>query len=361
MALIYENGNVRLYDAALPSFAETELARLYKNVFSSVARFVAMDELAHACAYVASEHGEVTCLLLFRREAGTVRVLNEVIAIDENEVRRFSGTVFTVFPSVALISFRAIRADIRQLPFPYQQFNCLEDIVLDLPGTADAYFSSLGKNMRASLKRYQKKIAADLPGFHYSIGPGRDASPQQLAAIVALSSARMASKKQVSAHTDDKTAQLIRLAKACGVVVVASIDDKVCAGVICTEVGGNFFMHVVAHDPAYDGYRIGKLCCYLSICDAIARGGKEYHFLWGRYEYKYRLLGVQRELDRLVVYRSRLRMALHCKVFFQTALRGHGRRIKRWLQDEQRRADSVTGALAALLLKTWQRLGWRVR
>lgn len=359
MALIYENGNVRLYEAELPSFAEAELVRLYKNVFASVVRLAAMGELVRAGTYVASECGEVTCLLLFRREAGTVRVLNEVITIDESEVRRFARTMFTAFPSVALLTFEAIRANIRQLPFPYQQFNCLEDIVLDLPGTIEAYFGSLGKNMRASLKRYQKKIAADLPGFHYTIEHGSQISEQQLAAIVALSSARMASKRQVSSHTDDKTAQLIHLAQACGVVLVASIDGKVCGGVICTEVGGNFFMHVLAHDPAYDAYRIGKLCCYLSICDAIARGGRQYHFLWGRYEYKYRLLGVQRELDRLIVYRSRIAMLLHCKVVLRTALRGHGRRLKRWLQDDKRRAHKITGALAALLLQTWQRLDWR--
>lgn len=346
---ISDGSVVSLYAHPLPSFVEADLARLYRNIFSSAAWLQILGQWQQACAYVVRKRGEVTHVLLFRRESRAVHVLNEVIAMREDEVQRFASTIFAAFKSVRIVSFEAIQAEISRLSFPYQQFNCLEDIVLALPGTVDAYFSGLGKNMRSSLKRYQKKIAGDFPGFRYAVYENNDVSEQHIIDIVALSSARMASKNQVSAHTDIKTARLIRLVQAYGVVLVATIDGRICAGVICTHFEGNFFMHIIAHDPAYDDYRIGKVCCYFSICDAIGRVAKEYHFLWGQYEYKYRLLGVQRDLDRLVVYRSPIQLMLSCMTFLRTAWRGYGRRAKHWLLDEKRKDKQVP----KLLLAAW--------
>jgi hypothetical protein len=338
---------VCIYDCPLPSFIENELERLHRNVFSSLARLRSQGLLPQVSAYVVRRGSRVTSLLLFRRSGAAVHVLNEAIGLDQAELEQFARTVFESYGGVGVVAFPAIACRISRLPFPWQQFNSREDIVLELPATADAYFAALGKNMRASLKRYQKKIAAEIPGFSYAIHEGKDVSEQQIAGIVALSSARIASKRQAPTHTDEKTAQLARLVRARGVVLVASAGERVCAGVICTNFGGNFFMHVVAHDPAFDEYRLGKVCCYLSICDAIARGAKEYHFLWGRYEYKYRLLGVQRDLDRVMVYRSRLHMLLNGGRVLHTAWRGYGRRAKQWLRDEQPAGDRLTELVRA--------------
>jgi hypothetical protein len=343
---------LQIYESPLPAFIEQELARLYKNVFSSVVRIRSQGLEEQVRAFVARRGEEVTCVLLFRRQGRTVHVLNEALALRAHDVARFASMVFETYKSVRLIGFPAVRTTITRIAFPYQQFDCLEDIVLDLPATPDAYFSALGKNMRASLKRYQKKMVADFPGFRYAIFEAKDVSEQDLFAIVGLSSARIASKSQLPTHTNEKTRQLIRLVKECGLVLVATIDGRVCAGVICTRFGGNVFMHVVAHDPAYDEYRLGKLCCYLSICDAIARGASQYHFLWGRYEYKYRLLGQQRDYDRLVIYRSRLALLLSLKVFLQAAWRGYGRRAKWWLLDERQKDRKW----AQLALGAWRRL-----
>jgi hypothetical protein len=343
---------VCIYQHPLPPFVESELAALYQNVFASLARLRALGLMPDACAYVARRGQRITCLLLFRRHQQVIEVFNEAIRLPADELARFTGTVFAAFPTANVVSFHAIEAALTRLPFPSQQFNCLEDIVLELPASEDAYFSALGKNMRTSLKRYQKKIAADLPTVRYDIYHGQEAGEQQIAAIVALSSARIASKHQVPSHTDARTAELIRLVRECGVVLVASSGERVLAGVICTHFGGNFFMHVVAHDPLLDDYRLGKICCYLSICDAIARGAREYHFLWGRYEYKYRLLGVQRELDRIVIYRSRIWMVLNFRIFLNTAWRGYSRRAKRWLGERQPLLANLAGRLQC----TWRRL-----
>lgn len=62
-----------------------------------------------------------------------VQVLNEGMIISEEEVARFVSAIFTAFQSVNVISFHVAKPDIRTLPFPYQRFNCTEDIVLALP------------------------------------------------------------------------------------------------------------------------------------------------------------------------------------------------------------------------------------
>jgi hypothetical protein len=341
-----------IYEAPLPAFIEPELERLYRSVYASLARVRSLELSEQVDAFVVTRFEQVTAIVLFQRRGGRVEVLIEAIALRSADLALFARTVFERYRAVSVIRLPALRAAALRLPFPFQRFDCIEDIVLELPATNEAYFAELGKNMRASLKRYQKKIVTELPGFRYAFYEKDKISEQHVAAIVALSSARIASKQQAPTHTSEKTRQLLRLVRECGVVLVATLDGRICAGVICTCVAGNFFMHVVAHDPAYDDYRLGKICCYLSIRDAIARGGGEYHFLSGRYDYKYRLLGRQRDFDRVVIYRSRLALLRNAKLFVQTAWRGYGRRAKGWLLDEQRR-DS---RWVRLLLGGWRRL-----
>jgi hypothetical protein len=96
---------------------------------------------------------------------------------------------------------------------------------------------------------------------------------------------------------------------------------------------------------------LGTLCSYLTICECIARVGSEYHFLWGQYEYKYRLLGVQRDLDCLVVYRSRAHVVLCSDLALTIAVRGYLRAAKVWLRDRASSKDSVVPRLALNVLR----------
>ncbi len=327
---------ISFYENAVPSFVEVEMERLYENIFSSIAKFTADGATEPVSTYVVRKDGQVSTVFLFRRRNQKVEVINEAIRIDEEEIWRFADAVFTEFSAVTVISFHAIQAAISRHPFPYQRFNCLEDIVLSLPTTAETYLASLGKNMRAHIKRYMKKLERDFPSFHYQIYVKEDVSAQHIREIIGLSNARMAVKNKISLHDEKKTEQLIRLVKKCGLVVIATIGGRICAGVICSRYGPNYFMHVIAHDPAYDDYRLGKLCCYRTICECIDRAGKEFHFLWGRYEYKYKLLGVQQELDHIAIYRSRSHLLINGDMALKVAFKGYGRQVKRWLLDPKR-------------------------
>jgi hypothetical protein len=327
---------VSFYQNEIPDFVETELERLYANIFASIVKLKSENRLHDVNVYIARKNSKVQTLLLFHQNKGRVEVLNEVIKLNSEDIYRFVEAVFTKYKAVTAISFHAIQIGIVDITYPYQKFDYLEDIVLSLPDTPEAYFSNLGKNMRNSIKRYQKKIDQDFPFYHYEFYEDAGIREQHVRDIIVLSSARMAHKKKISLHDDKKTEQLLRLVKTSGLVSVATIEGKVCAGVICSRSGNNYFMHVVAHDPRYDDYRLGKLFCYRTICECIRRGGKEFHFLWGRNEYKYKLLGVHRELNRVAVYRSRMQFFRNGDMALKIAFKGYGRLIKRWLLDKNR-------------------------
>ena len=93
---------------------------------------------------------------------------------------------------------------------------------------------------------------------------------------------------------------------------------------------------MLAHDPTYDEYWLGILCCYLTMCECIQRGAEEFHFLWGRYEYKYTLQGVKRDLDNIAIYRSRMHLFLHFDRAINFSLHSSLRKLRLFLHDAKK-------------------------
>jgi CelD/BcsL family acetyltransferase involved in cellulose biosynthesis len=175
-----------------------------------------------------------------------------------------------------------------------------------------------------------------------------DIDEQHVRDIIALNRARMAAKNKSSDMDAAEAARLLRLVRQGGLVSVMLLDGRVAAGTVCSRVGANYFMHVNAHDPAYDDARLGKLCCFMTICDCIGRGGKEFHFMWGRFEYKYQFLGVQQDFNELIVYRSYARMLRHAASALRTAFDGYAREWKFRLLDVADHPDHGNAVSRAL-------------
>jgi CelD/BcsL family acetyltransferase involved in cellulose biosynthesis len=299
---------VCFYDNEVPAFAETELERLYECVMTTVARFAIYNAAPGASTYLVREHGLVTALFLFRREARQVVVYNEQVTLGRSELNRFADAVFARYPSVRRISFYAIDAPARGVRYPMLRRECLEDIRLALPPSTDEYLESLGSHTRATVRRYRRHLQRDFPSFRFQVYDGSEASDDQVRQIVALNRARMNAKGQVSYHTDAAVEQLVQLVRKYGLLCVATIDERIVGGAICTRVGSTYQLVVLAHDPLFDKYRLGRLCCCFSICHAIEQGGAQYVFGWSRYDYKFRLNGREKPLYRVVLYRSRRHM-----------------------------------------------------
>jgi hypothetical protein len=323
-----------VYRNTVPPFAEADLDRLYGHVFSSLAQFLVYDGVgADTHTYAARRGDETIAIFLFRIEDRMVQVLNEQINVHVDEIERFVRHAFATFPTIEMVSFQAVRIDGGQVPFPHQQFYRTEDIVLTLPGSADEYLDSLGKATRKNMKYHANRLKRNFPQLTFEVYLDDQILPQDVRDIFELNRARMANKNKTSEMDEVETARVARLVRSRGLVSVMRIDGRVCAGTVCSRVGDNYFMHINAHDPAYDDARLGKLCCYFTIRDCIERGGSEFHFLWGRFGFKYLMLGVQQDFDQLVVYRSPARFIKNAGVALPIAFNGYLRKVKFRLLD----------------------------
>jgi len=347
--------SIQCHDGDVPAFVGPALEKLYGNLFSSLAYYRAFGGADNASAYVVRDGKNIVCAWLFQRHRNTVRVVNEGMRVDQDDLMRFARYIFDRFPKVDVISFHAVRANLVDLPLPCQRFNCLEDMVLTLPSSAENYTAALGRSTRSYIHRYMNKLKRDFPAYEYRVF-GPEIEEHQIRHIIGLNRLRMATKGKESINDEDITRRIVQLVRECGLVGVIMIDGRICAGSINYRAGTNFFLETLAHDPAWDDYRLGTLCCYLTICECIKRGGGEYHFLWGQDAYKTRLLGVQRDLDDIVVYRSWLHMVLYGKLVMQHLWHAAVRRARIWVR-QMRRRDSFGGRLVARVWRLVRGIG----
>ena len=342
--------SVQCHDNDIPPFVDTALQQLYGNLFSSLAYSKVFGGAENASTYVVRDGDEIVCVWLFRHEGNRVRVINEGFRLERAEVIRFADHIFATYPSAHMIAFHAVQAQRWKLPYPSQRYNCLEDMVLQLPRTAADYFASLGKSTRNYVNRYLNKLKRDFPTFRFQVLEARDIDQQMVQQIIELNRSRMQDKVKVSINNDETAQRILRLAQQCGFIGVITIDGRIAAGTINYRVGDNFFLEVLAHNPAYNDYRVGTLCCYQTICECIASGGKEYHFLWGQDEYKSRLLGVQRDLDHIVLYRSHLHALRHGGEMMRNVVSAGERKVRLWLRHTRRENGFLARVLSAAIL-----------
>ncbi len=340
------------YDNDVPAFVEADIARLYGSLFATLPHLRQCGKLGPTVStYVTRHNGIVDTVLLFQRQGDRVTVLNELIALSARDIGAFSDFVFARYPSVARIGLNAVSADLAALPYPSQRFVCAEDIVVTPLTTVDAYTRGLSKNIRKTMRRHTNALRRERPSYHYAVLPSEAVTDALVRDIIGFNRARMAVKERISAYTDQETAWILALTRASGIVSVITIDGKVCAGAVCCSVADHYYMLVGAHDPAFDEFGLGTLCCYQSICSYIERGARHLHLLWGRHPYKTSLGGVPRRFDRITVYRSGLACLRHLDHAAFTALTGGAREARLWLVDAEAE-DSVRGRMAARL--------WRV-
>lgn len=333
--------HVSCHDDEVPSFAGPAIDRLYGHLYCSLSYFEVAHEVAGASTYVAWSGSTPVSVLLFRRTKHEVTVISDYLTLHEAEIGRFADYVFDRFKTVTVISFRKVRADISRLAYPWHAVACSEDMVVALPPTVKEYEAAVGKNMRRNIKRYTGALVKEFPSYRYQLYRAGDISEQQIRDIIALSCTRMKSKNIVPRFNEEETQWIVDFSKKCGIVGVATIDGRVCAGAIGFRIGENCFMHVIAHDVKYNDYSLGILCYYHTICEGIACGAKRFHLLQGRYGYKYRLLAERQDFFQLDIYRSRLHSIACGPRLLRKELRGRIWLANQWLLHDVERKDGA--------------------
>ena len=341
--------SITWHENEIPAFAEAALEQIYGSIFSSLAHFRVHGGAENAGCWVSRCGADITDILLFRREGRSIHVINEWIRFGEQDLRRFADAAFARYPTADRISFHAIELDVERLPYPGQRFNCTDDSVVSLPDSADAYFAQLGKATRKNIKRYLTRLRQDFPDFRYQVYEAGAIEEQHVRAIIGLNRLRMANKNKVSGIDDREAERMLQLLKLKGTVGVATIGGRLCAGALTYRIGDNYFSFVRAHEPQYDDYRLGLIGGYLLISECIARGGKEFHFMWGREEHKALLLGVPKEFDHLTLYRSRLHYLQDSRSLLRNAFNARMQQLKRRLLNGQTDPNPVWRFAAAAL------------
>jgi hypothetical protein len=310
---------VEIRAGELPPSIDAELQGLYGNIHSTLAHlriYGGLAEVTHT--YIARRHGTTLAVFLLCVSGDTVRVVNEGMRIGGDELERFASHVFARWPTVRAICMHAVQSEVKSLRLPFQQYVCTANIVLPLPATVEEYVASLGKNMRRNLRRYMDKLKRDFPSFRHEVFEREAASEQHIRDIIDLNRVRIAGKN-IRYALDPEVENVIALARQCGMVVVVTIDGRVAGGSVGYFAGDTYFFKVISHDPKYNDYSAGILCCYLTICECIMRGCKEYNFMWNEYEYKFALGAHSRSLHHLAVYRSRMHFLLKPRMVGENA------------------------------------------
>lgn len=345
--------SVACYDTVPPSL-EAELDGLYHHINSSLCHHAVARRARHACAYVARRGEQPLAIFLFQREGRSIVVFNEMMQVTAEEIERFAKTIFSRFPAVARISFSKIGKDVGALSLPSQQYGHSEDIVVSLPATTDAYFSSLGSKLRHNIRHQMKTIAADFPGFSFTIQENDEIDAHHVLGLVDLKKASMDGKRLKCGITPEETSWMLERAKTNGLLVVALFEGKVCGGSLSFRVGDHYFAHLNGYDPRFAKYSLGLLCSYLAVTEKIQRGAKTAHLGWGRNPYKFKLLGVQHDMANLDIYRSRLQYYLHAYRVLRTAMGNYIEEQRLLLLENEHRsgfAPSLAGRLIKIVRK----------
>lgn len=333
---------ISFFEDRLPPMIEAEMEGLYHNFFASPTKFRVYNQLEKVSTYVARADGRAIAIFILRRRGKKIHVLNEQVHIPEEELTRFAKYIFGKHGAATMICFKTIDTHFRQFPYPYQRTYFTNDVVLTLPGTVSEYKQSLGKSTRENIKRYLKLLKRDFPSHAFHVYDKNEGGDELFRTIIDFNRSRMLGKNKVSGITGAEEDRLHALVRQCGMICTLELNGRICAGTICYQFGDNFFMRVIAHDSAFNDYRVGLLCCYLTIGECIIRGGKNYHFLWGREEYKYRFLGQHRDFDSLTIYRSRLHQLLNFVPILKTAAKARINQGKLWLLDPANKDRKLT-------------------
>lgn len=340
---------VSIYENEIPGFVAAELDRLYETVYCTLARFRIYGEVDNASTYVARSQGAIVCVILFRIERGVLKVINQQIAIADEDLRIFADAVFAKYRSVHMISFYTLDTAIDRFSRPFQKFVALEENVLALPPTRDEYTLSLSQSFVKRLLRAERTLKRDHPGYHFEVLPGTQVSEQTLREIVGIASARMAAKQQGTYIREADIGKILQLIHVYGFMSVLTFDGVIRAGSVFYGVGARYFMHIIAHDPDYDKYMLGYLVQYWGTYFCIEQKGREFCLMGGWREYKERLRAFPKYLDSVDIYRSRFHYLLGMRRVSAGATRQFLHQARHGLR-QLAQADSRSGRVAAKCL-----------
>jgi len=313
----------RFYDNTIPAFAEAALERLYANIYCTLTRIGIYERLDNVHIFAAADASDLVLLILFRLDGDTVRIVNQQVVLSKADLAYFAASVFSRYPAARRIEGYALDTsiDVSTFAFPIQVLPQLEENVVELPASADAYMRQLGKSTRELMRRSMRKCAAQFPTCRFEVLSTHQITPRHVRELVHLTDQRMDSRNAEPYVENTDIDRIVRLARSHGYLGIMLIEEKIVAATLCFRVGTRHFLHLVGHDPRFDAYRLGRQVNLHTIFHAIAVGGRELWMMGGHHGWKSHFLARRKTLSSVTIYRSRV-AALACwRTFLRNAAR----------------------------------------
>lgn len=289
----------------LPGYVWPALERRYHSIFCSEPQLRLCGGLSSIIeAWVSRRDGRIATLVLFERHGRCARVLNEVFDLSADELRDFADALFAHHREMQAVTVRSAFFSPGRSSYPCLAAEVSDDFQLSLPHTVDDWLASLSSQTREKFRAHLRRAQRRQPGFAFRSIAGAAIDEAQLRRVIDFNRARMKQKRRRFGMSDADENNLCRMMRERGQLSVIEIDGQIRAGLLCTLAGDDIYMHVIAHDPAFDDLRLGFLCCALTIQDAIGKRLRRFHFLWGHYDYKTRLGGERKVLSRVLLLRG---------------------------------------------------------
>ena len=298
--------------APVPDLLWNEIERLYSSVFSSRAMLASEKQHGESfSAWVEKSLHQTTNIFLFQKHGCVIHVANEVIHISPATILRFSKKIFESSPDVHFIRFHAVVLASSPQNNRIRDSVFSEDYVLQLPKTKELWMAGLSARAREKLRSYVRRAINEKNGIQFSVYKQSGIEERDVRSVLKLNQLRMQKKGKNYGMTIAEENQLCILMKKSGYVCLLKKNDEICAGLLCSVTGSDLYMHVLAHDPAFDKLRLGLVCCYLTVEHVISQNFKRLHFLWGHYAYKKQLGAKPVNLSRVLVIKNLGLVFLH--------------------------------------------------
>ena len=252
--------------------------------------------------FTVHDDGELIELLVYGNRGNTARCFNSLTSIDQSVICEFTKNIFLKHPSVKKIEIEASYKEY-SLKKSFLSFKS-DDQILELPSIIEEYYKELGSNTRHRVKSKRRSLLQDFQNVKFIIKYGNEIDESIINKIVELNCVRMRSKGTVPGISDEDSKNIYKYSQYYGCVVYIEIDGVLVAGCIATLLNKDVFLHVFSHDNSFSKYNLGEVCMLHLIQTSIENNMLFFHFLWGRSEFKKRLLAKHHELYFYYIYRS---------------------------------------------------------
>ena len=163
------------------------------------------------------------------------------------------------------------------------------DVVAELPGTAQDYLRSLGKQKRQQLPRYWRRLQRELESqvsMRFLSGP--QIRLEDILTLVRFNQTRMETLGKSNEVEQEMQRQQRRwpLTQEFGLLALMEANGRILGGTFNYCYNSEAFLITIAHDPELERLNIGNVALWKTFEHLIERGFKRYHLFWGRKQYK---------------------------------------------------------------------------